>query len=938
MKRPSKPNKKVTGHVVSHTHWDREWRVPEWNSRWRLKTMMEQLLAKLQKNPDFRFLFDGQVVSIHDYLEMCPEKKAQVLKFIKNGQLQIGPWYNLPDLYPLCGEALVRNLLTGIREADKLGKCLKVAYTTFGWGQTAQFPQIFDGFGINRVVCAKNVSEKRAPDSEFLWEAPDGTKVFTTRLGKEKRANFFFAAVMPAIYGFEYADDRTQVQWGQNGWFFHRAHSHADSEITFIPDKTYHPEIVKQSIEDAWQTIAETLVPDDVFMGNGCDSTAPNDVTDKIIADANKMFDNRQLVYSDIEIYFARIEKAIKEKNIKLKTVYGELRDGPAHGVSGNALATRMPLKVLNRMAQDSLIRYAEPFAALAANLGIEYPTQFIEKAWQFMLLAHSHDAINGVTLDKTALDTAHKLRQIIELGQVVTDMSASEILKKVDLKKYAQDDVLLAVFNPTTGPASQIVDVEIDIPESKKCRRLKAFDSDGKELAVQGISHYCHQAPVCVQNSRALPYYAERHRVYLQTGDIPACGYKIIKLVPDEPYNDKYAFWFGDYESKNQTTAPYCMENEYLAVQINSDGTYNVHSKLTGQTFNGLGFYEDGGDVGDYWQRVKPEFDRICYSKGTQAKIYLKEDGPLVTTYCHEIVMTVPAKADKTHRFANERTGCTADIKIVTEITLKANTPHLEVKVVVDNTAMDHRLRVGLPTYIKTDTSEAMGHFNIDSRPICREYNKDGYRDAGMGTLPMQNFVDLTDGQKGLAILNKDLIEFEITEDHSRTAYLTLLRCMNVKICTEGRCATIETDAVGSQSFGQHTFNYAVYPHKGNWAKGDVYAQAEKYVYGLRAYQISRHDNGSLPDNQSLFAVSNPLIQISTVKKAADVDGMIVRLYNPNSQSEKCVLKFASPIKKAYTTNLNEEIEDAVEVKNQKQIALTVKPCKIITLLIQIK
>lgn len=124
--------KKSVGHVISHTHWDREWRVPKWNARWRLKTMMEKLLDKLESNPKFEFLFDGQVLSIHDYLKICPERTEQVKKFIKNNQLQIGPWYNLPDLYPICGEALIRNLLTGIKEADKLGKCLKIAYTTFG--------------------------------------------------------------------------------------------------------------------------------------------------------------------------------------------------------------------------------------------------------------------------------------------------------------------------------------------------------------------------------------------------------------------------------------------------------------------------------------------------------------------------------------------------------------------------------------------------------------------------------------------------------------------------------------------------------------------------------------------------------------------------------------------------------------------------------------
>ncbi len=929
--------KKSVGHVISHTHWDREWRVPEWNARWRLKTMMEQLLDKLETNPEFKFLFDSQVVSIHDYLEICPERKEQVEKFIKNNQLQIGPWYNLPDLYPICGEALIRNLLTGIREADKLGKCLKIAYTTFGWGQTAQFPQIFNGFGIDKIVCGKNVSKKRAPNSEFIWEAPDGTKVFTTRLGEEKRANFFFFAVMPVMYGCKYKDNGTEMRWGENGWFFHSADSYIDSELTFIPEKTYHPEILKQSMERTWETTSDSLVPEHVFMGNGCDSTAPSEVADRIIKDANEMFEDKELVYSDLQTYFEKIEQVIKEKNIPLKTVRGELRDGPVHSLSANALATRMPLKVLNRQAQNSLMRYAEPFATLAESLGVEYPKQFIDKAWKFMLLAHSHDAINGVTLDKTADDTVYKLKQIIEIGQVVTDMSAIEILKKTDLKRYADDDILLAVFNPTARETQQIIDVSIDVAESKKCRRLRAYDSDDSELVVQNISHSYHPATVCVQNSRALPFYCDRHKIKLETGIIPAYGYKIIKLVPDEPYNKKKTFWLGTYEQPKQTTEPYCMENKHLKVEINSDGTYNVTSKLTDQTYNGLGFYEDGGDVGDYWQRVEPAYNKIYYSKGRPATVYLKEDGPLVTTYVCDITMQVPAKADKTEKFATTRADETAELKISTELTLKADSPYLEVKVIVNNSAMDHRLRVGLPTYIETDISHAMGHFNVDSRPIGRKY-ENGLRDGQMSTLPMQNFIDLSDGKSGLAILNKELIEHEITEDKSRTAYLTLLRCMDVNICTEGRCGTIETGATGPQCLGQHTFNYAICPHKGNWAEGDVYSQMEKYIYTPRAYQISKHENGTMQESQSLFEIDNPLIQVSGIKKAQDTDGIIVRIYNPNSEIEKCTLSFASEIKNAYIANMNEEKEKTLELKNEKQIPLDVGPCKIITLLIQMK
>lgn len=95
-------NKKNTGYIVTHTHWDREWRYPLWENRMKLVQMMDELLDVLENEPDYHsFILDGQCVAIEDYLEVRPERKVDVVKQVKKGKLVIGPWYTLPDLYPL---------------------------------------------------------------------------------------------------------------------------------------------------------------------------------------------------------------------------------------------------------------------------------------------------------------------------------------------------------------------------------------------------------------------------------------------------------------------------------------------------------------------------------------------------------------------------------------------------------------------------------------------------------------------------------------------------------------------------------------------------------------------------------------------------------------------------------------------------------------------
>ncbi len=926
---------KQTGYIVSHTHWDREWRVPEWNARRRLEIMMDKLLDKLRTTPEFSFLFDGQVVSIEDYLELHPEKRDEICGYVKANRLQIGPWYNLPDLYPVCGEALVRNLLIGRKRAQQLGGCLDIAYTTFGWGQTAQFPQIFDGFGIKRIVCAKNVSKERAPDSEFIWESPDGTRIFTTRLGIEKRANFFFFCLMPASYGTKYMDKNTCVKWGKGGWIWHSADKNTDSELSFVPDWKFHPEVMDYAIKEVWATGDESLASEHHFMGNGCDSTTPSDITDEIIEYVNANYPDKLLKYSTLGEYFDVIEHVIKSRNIELKTVYGELRDGPVHSLSANALATRMPLKTLNRSAQDSLIRYGEPIAALASIFGAQYPQAFLDKAWHFMLLAHSHDALNGVTLDKTARDTVNKFDQVCEIGQVVTDMSAEQIMKRIDMSDCRSGDIMLAVFNLSSQPQRQIMHAAIDVPEDIHCRRLKAADVDGSGLTVQPIDHKSMQLPVCVENSRALPYYADRHTMYLDTGVVPALGYKVIKLIPDETYKPEVQFWLGTYEHGSQVCGLNRMANRYIDVSINSDGTFNVTDKSSGRKFESLGSFEDGGDVGDYWQRVEPASNRVYSSAGCSTDIYLACDGPLLTQYVCEQVMTVPRQAARDGRFKSSRSDDAAMLRIKTTLTLKAASRYLEIDVEVDNTAKDHRLRMCMPTGIKTAHSDAQGHYNVDRRPIGRDYIN-GKRDGQMSTLPMQNFVDLSDEMGGVAFLNKNLIEFEVSENDSRIVYLTLLRCIDVKICTEGRCGTIETGAEGPQCLGWHKFSLAVYPHAGNWQDCGIYNVMENYVMPPRMYQVSKTSGGDLPMSMSMLEITNRLVQLSCVKKSESGEGLIIRIYNPTGDAQKCGINFAAAVISAFATDMAEGKLSALNVCDGRKVCLELSPYKIMTMLIE--
>jgi len=88
------PKRGTTMYVISHTHWDREWYMSFERFRHRLVHLMDRLLDLLDRDPDFRcFHLDAQTIVLEDYLEIRPENRDRLARYIREGRLHIGPWY-----------------------------------------------------------------------------------------------------------------------------------------------------------------------------------------------------------------------------------------------------------------------------------------------------------------------------------------------------------------------------------------------------------------------------------------------------------------------------------------------------------------------------------------------------------------------------------------------------------------------------------------------------------------------------------------------------------------------------------------------------------------------------------------------------------------------------------------------------------------------------
>lgn len=178
-----------TAHIIPHTHWDREWYLPYEKHHVLLIGLMDTLLDALEQDPDYRsFHLDGQTIILEDYLQVRPEKQELLKRFIQEGRISIGPWYILQDAFLTSGEANLRNLQIGHRDAAQYGRIAKVGYFPDTFGNIGQAPQILRQAGIDNAVFGRGVKPTgfnntvsdagyESSFSELIWEGPDGSQV-----------------------------------------------------------------------------------------------------------------------------------------------------------------------------------------------------------------------------------------------------------------------------------------------------------------------------------------------------------------------------------------------------------------------------------------------------------------------------------------------------------------------------------------------------------------------------------------------------------------------------------------------------------------------------------------------------------------------------------------------------------------------------------------
>ncbi len=980
-----------TLHVISHTHWDREWYLTFQQFRLKLVHLIDGLLDILENDPDFKhFMLDGQTIVLDDYLHLRPEKEGVLRQHIENGRILIGPWHILPDMFLVSPEAHIRNLLQGARTARKFGPKMPVGYVPDPFGHPGQVPQILRGFGINVAALWRGVGDRPC---EFWWQSPDGSKVLLAFL----RNSYSNGASLSA----------------------------------------HDPQQFSQQLVHMRDSLAAHSAANDYVIMFGTDHAEPSPQTSSAIAYADEHLPDTRVLHSTFPAYIQRISEQLSTFEHQLPTsghslpaVTGELRACNRSPLLPGVLSTRMWIKQRNRACETLLEKWAEPFSVFAtlvtgdrelASERVRNPAPIIRQAWRLLMENHPHDSICGCSVDQVHDEMKPRFDQVKQIGEEITRQALQTLAQATDTQS---EGALLSVliFNPTGSPRSDLVEVEVNVP--KDVSAFEIVDADGvvvphetmgsssQEIAsivleknslresigaihegrVMGMAivqvkvgrsnsstatieaildeHGQPNIPAWQQAERdidtleANPSITHFHvrartprasRVCFVAPEIPAFGWRALWVravaapaaAPPAPVNPllkpllPLGLRLAQSELGGKLLArlapgdegkpPFVIENEFFWVEASQmDGTLTITDKRTKAVYKGLNRFVDGGDAGDEYNYSPSVMDSVIEARLVSVKVFRQKLAACLEISCQ---LEIPAclSPDRSSRSAER-----VEIPIMSRVSLAPGIPRVDVHTEIENRAENHRLRVHFPAPFVVDQADYDGHFEVVRRPLGVPEKGADWVEAPRPEVPQRAFTDVSDGEIGLMIANRGLPEVEVLKRVPGTEIaLTLLRCVgwlsrdDMPVRPGHAGPGYETP--GGQVPGKWAFDYAIIPHAGNWTS--AYRQAYAFEAPLRAMITGLHA-GELPAKGAFVSHSPAEFVISALKETEDGRGWLVRGYNVTAEQIEVTLKPWRPFASAGRVDLAEEMIGALDLAKDGSVVLPVRGHEIVTVL----
>ena len=829
--------------VVPHTHWDREWYAPFQTFRMRLVDLLDGFLPRLEADPSYaRFLLDGQMAVVDDYLEVRPEEEARLRRLAASGRLAMGPWYILMDEFLVSGETIVRNLQLGMERAAAFGGAMPVGYLPDMFGHIAQMPQVLQQFGIEHTTVWRGVPAA-VDKSGFWWVAPDGSRV---------RAEYLIGGYSN---GAAVADDAKALV---------RRLQALDEEL-------------------------DDFLLDGILFMNGTDHEVPQAWLGRVVAEANDIQDDFEIEVTSLAEYLATAPTD------GLAEWRGELRSGARANLLMGVASNHVDVKQAAARAEQRLERLAEPLTTLFAEAE-RWPQTLLDLAWKEMIRNSAHDSICACSHDEVIQAVLHRYAEARQIADGVTDRAVAALASSM----AAAGPV---VINPSHRTRSGLVQLTLATdgplpPGTQLVRETPArFAGErtlsGEELIAmvgairsQQLDEATFINDVDIRDDEdgltvTITADTRLHRVI----DIEKAKADLAERIahrPSEPVTirvdqpserrvlarveDVPGFGWARYDAAPLTTEPVRatdlgMTNGLVTLTVDpSDGTFAIDD------LRGLGRLVDDGDHGDTYN-YSPPADDIVVDTPESVDVRILEEGPLRARLEITRRYTWP-----THLEGRARVGA-EPVSVRTVVELRAGERLVRLRTTLTNRCRDHRLRMHFPLPRTATASHAECAFAVVERGLDAE---GGPTEYGLPTFPARRFVSAG----GLTAVGDSLLEYELVHEGSTLA-VTLFRATGVlgrvDVAYRPLPAGAPLPLATPQMEGDLTFNHAIYVGDAN-----PYEIADDAFLPLLVATAA--GGGTRADRGSALTVSGA--EVSSLRR--HTGAIELRVFNPTPEATR--------------------------------------------------
>lgn len=553
-----------------------------------------------------------------------------------------------------------------------------------------------------------------------------------------------------------------------------------------------------------------------------------------------------------------------------LKTGELPVFKGELNPIFQGTYSSRIELKSWMRTMEAKLLT-AEKLAALGSTLGVAAHPSAIWRAWEPTLFNETHDLASGVMTDHVHDDVISNYQQSERLADEQVTRGFDALAARVDTRG---EGTPIVVFNPLAWARSDVAEVELGFTTGG-VGGVEVVDDRGQVRPSQVVSSTPFpEGGLCAA------------KVAFVAADVPSMGYRTYhaRAVPGTP--PAVAPGAGDLENRFYRVAIDPGTGAIKSLRA-KDGDWEVFKAPA----NVVARHEDKGDVWELYRGLDggsnvamkgkqpvPARGSAKFSDDQAAEPGAVVAGPVFTEY------------RVAHPFDTGDYAAT--------VRIYADHPRIDCTTTLVNREKYTRYQVLLPTTIAAGNRTDEIPFGAIERPEGVEF-------------PAQNWVDLGDGSRGLAVLNVGLPGHTVTDG---TVMVSVLRSHNLGAYGFG--GGYEPGMSSEEAFligRPRTARYALLPHKGDWRDAGVARAGLEFNHPLVARIVAPHA-GDLPPSRALVEVSAPNVVASSLKPARD-GRIALRLYESAGRPASTTVKLSADLAEASEADLLETEGKALDL-----------------------